>query len=94
MQGKSGGRVGQQFGNYRLLHPLGQGGFGEVYLTEHLYLQTQATVKVLIAQTEQEIGDLIRAGARTHAGLVHEQITCIFDFGFEQDIPYLVMTKA
>ncbi len=88
------GRVGQQFGNYRLLRLLGRGGFGEVYLAEHLYLQTQVAVKVLVAQTEQRVRDLIRTEARTHAGLSHQHIARILDFGFEQEVPYLVMTYA
>lgn len=35
-------RVGQQFGNYRLVRLLGQGGFAEVSLGEHLQLGTHA----------------------------------------------------
>ena len=37
-------RVGQQFGNYSLLKLLGAGGFAEVYLGEHVYLNTQAAI--------------------------------------------------
>jgi len=37
-------RVGQQLGNYRLLRLLGQGCFAEVYVGEHVYLETQALV--------------------------------------------------
>src|SRR5216683_2549722 len=40
-------RVGQQFGNYRLTRLLGEGGFAEVYLGEHLHMGTLAAVKVL-----------------------------------------------
>jgi serine/threonine protein kinase len=40
-------RLGQQLGNYRLIRLLGEGGFAEVYLGEHVYLKTQAAVKVL-----------------------------------------------
>ncbi len=40
-------RIGQQFGNYRLLCLLGRGGFAEVYLGEHVYMQSKAAVKVL-----------------------------------------------
>src|SRR6266704_3620908 len=40
-------RVGQQFGNYRLVSLLGQGGYAEVYLGQHVRLELQAAIKVL-----------------------------------------------
>ena len=33
-------RVGQQLGNYHLIRLLGEGGFAEVYLGEHIHLGT------------------------------------------------------
>jgi serine/threonine protein kinase len=87
-------REGQQLGNYRLLRLLGRGGFGEVYRGEHLYLQTPVAIKLLASQTEQQVRDLIRTEARTHARLDHRHIARVLDFGFEQDAPYLVMTYA
>src|SRR5207237_3952109 len=42
-------RVGQQFGNYRLIRLLGRGTFAEVYLGQHMRLNTQAAIKVLHA---------------------------------------------
>ncbi len=40
-------RSGQQLGNYRLIRLLGQGGFADVYLGDHIYLKTQAAIKIL-----------------------------------------------
>jgi serine/threonine protein kinase len=40
-------RVGQQFGNYRLIQLLGSGGFAEVYLAEHRQLGMKAAIKIL-----------------------------------------------
>lgn len=39
--------LGRQFGNYVLARLLGEGSFAQVYLGEHIYLRTQAAVKVL-----------------------------------------------
>ena len=87
-------RVGQQLGNYRLLRLLGQGGFAEVYLGEHLYLKTQAAIKVLHAQIVDDNSESFIAEARTIASLVHPHIVRVLDFGIEQTIPFLVMDYA
>ena len=39
--------VGKQFGNYRLIRFLGEGTFAEVYVGEHVRLNTLAAIKVL-----------------------------------------------
>ena len=39
--------VGRKLGNYQLMRKLGQGGFGEVYLAEHVHLKTQVAIKLL-----------------------------------------------
>jgi serine/threonine protein kinase len=54
-------RVGQRFGNYRLIRFLGQGGFGDVYLGEHIQNKTWAAVKVLKTQSKNETDLLISA---------------------------------
>ncbi len=87
-------RVGQQFGNYRLMRLLGRGGFAEVYLGEHIYLNTQAAVKVLHAQLAKDQTEQFRTEARTIAHLEHPHIVHVLEFGIENATPYLVMTYA
>ena len=67
-------RVGQQLGNYRLVRLLGQGGFAEVYLGEHIYLDTSAAIKVLRAELDSDEVEHFHAEARTIARLVHPHI--------------------
>src|SRR5579859_5776842 len=87
-------RSGQQLGNYLLARLLGHGGFADVYLGEHVYLKTQAAIKVLHTQlTQDTMGDFI-AEAQTIARLAHPHIVRVLDFGVENSIPFLVMEYA
>ncbi len=87
-------RIGQQLGHYRLVRLLGQGGFAEVYLGEHIHLGTEAAVKLLHTQLAGEDTEAFRTEARTIARLVHPHIVRVFDFGIEGETPYLVMDYA
>src|SRR5262245_5373471 len=88
-------RIGQQLGNYRLTRLLGQGGFADVYLGEHVYLKTQATVKVLPTRLTAE-NDLesFRKEAWTIARLSHPNIVRVLDFGMDGETPFLVLDYA
>jgi eukaryotic-like serine/threonine-protein kinase len=87
-------REGQRVGNYRLGRLLGEGGFAEVYLAEHIYLNTQAAVKLLLTQLANEDVEGFRNEARMIAGLVHPHIVRVLDFGVEARVPYLAMDYA
>src|SRR5579863_6689202 len=87
-------RVGQRFGNYRLLRLLGEGGFAEVYLGEHEFLGTQAAIKVLQIRLAQELLKDFLQEARTLAHLEHPHIVRVLDFGLEESVPFLVMQYA
>ncbi len=87
-------RIGQQLGNYRLLRLLGQGGFADVYLGEHLYLKTLAAIKVLHTHLASEDSERFVNEARTIARLTHPNIVRVLDFGIEDRIPFLVMEHA
>ena len=87
-------RVGQQLGNYRLDRLLGQGGFAEVYLGEHIYLGTLAAIKVLRTELDSDEIEHFHAEARTIARLVHPHIVRVLEFGVENTTPFLVVDYA
>jgi predicted ATPase/DNA-binding CsgD family transcriptional regulator len=87
-------RVGQQLGNYRLIQLLGRGNFSEVYLGEHIYLHTQAAIKVLHGQLANHDLAGFLTEARTIARLRHPHIIQVLDFGVEGTTPFLVMDYA
>src|SRR5260370_12975670 len=87
-------RVGQQLGNYRLLRLIGRGSIAEVYVGEHLHLNTQAAIKVLHAHLTSEASEQLRTEARTMARLVHHHIVRTLDFDVEDGVPLLIMEYA
>ncbi len=87
-------RTGQQFGNYRLIRLLGRGGFAEVYLGEHIRLNTSAAIKVLHAQLTSSDEESFNNEARTIARLVHSHIVRVLDFDIQEGVPFLVMEYA
>jgi WD40 repeat protein len=87
-------RQGQRLGNYRLIRLLGLGGFAEVYLGEHVFLRTQAAIKVLqVRLTDEEMEGFLNE-ARTIAGLTHPNILRVLEFGVEDTVPFLVLEFA
>lgn len=87
-------RVGQQLGHYRLVHRVGEGGFAEVYMGEHIHLDRQAAIKVLHTQLTQDDIEKFREEARTIARLEHPNIVPVLDFGVDNRTPYLVLSYA
>jgi WD40 repeat protein len=83
--------VGEQIGNYRLLRPLGHGGFAEVYLGEHVYLKTLAAIKILHAHLVGHDAEQFLAEALMLVDLIHPNIVHIRDFAVQNGIPFLVM---
>jgi serine/threonine protein kinase len=64
-------RVGQLFGNYRLVKFLGQGRFAEVYLGEHIHMGSFAAIKILNAQLVATNSQRFIQEARTLVTLEH-----------------------
>jgi len=87
-------RIGQQLGNYRLVRLIGRGGFADVYLGEHVYLNTQVAIKILQTKIAGDELEGFLKEARTIAHLVHPHIVRVMDFGVEGETPFLVMDYA
>src|SRR5947209_13484016 len=86
--------IGHQLGNYRLIRLLGRGGFGEVYLGQHLRLNMQAAIKVQLLHPKDEEIEAFHSEAQTIASLVHPHIVRILDYDVKDGIPFLVMDYA
>src|SRR6266849_5204222 len=87
-------RLGQQLGNYRLVTLLGQGGFAEVYLGQHVRLSLQAAIKVLNRHLTDQEAEHFYQEAETIAKLMHPSIVRILDYDVQDGVPFLVMDYA
>lgn len=94
---------GVQLGRYRLLHLLGSGGMGEVYVGEDTHIHRQVAIKVIRAEAApypnseaaKESARLFQREVRAIAMLDHPHILPLFDYGEENikgtSLTYMVM---
>ena len=84
--------IGERFGDYKLVRPLGEGGFASVYLGQEVHNGTLAAVKLL---KEQQVHDFINEVRRT-IRLQHPNIVKILDFGIRtpDNTAFIVMEYA
>lgn len=73
--------IGRKIGNYRIIRLLGNGGFANVYLGEHIHLGTQAAIKVLHTRLARNDIETFRTEARTIARLAHPHIVQVLELG-------------
>jgi len=80
-------------GRYRLLAPIGTGGSAHVYLAEDSTLRRRVAVKLLHAALADDESFLrrFRAEAQSAAALNHANVMRVFDWGEDEDGPYLVL---
>lgn len=85
--------VGQTLGDYRLIHELGRGGMGVVYLAEHVRLRQRYALKILPEELAQAPGFVQRfhTEAQVMAQLDHPNIVRVVNMGCHQGLYYLVM---
>jgi serine/threonine-protein kinase len=86
------GEQGRVLGQYRLLHVLGEGGMGTVYVAEHVKLGRRFALKLLKPEHAQNATSVRRFfdEARVVNQINHEHIVEVIDF-VDGDEKYIVM---
>jgi tetratricopeptide (TPR) repeat protein/predicted Ser/Thr protein kinase len=85
--------VGRQFGSYRIVAPLGEGGMAAVYKAYHASVDRYVALKVLpsyFAHDPQFVGRFHQE-AKILAKLQHPNILPVYDFGEHKGYTYIVM---
>jgi serine/threonine-protein kinase len=80
---------GQTVGKYRILSPLGSGGFGSVYLAEDTWIDKKVAIKVPHKQS-LDFTDLLKE-PRLLASLSHPNIVTILTAEKQDDVFFIVM---
>jgi serine/threonine protein kinase len=83
----------EQFGRYRIIKRLGQGGMGSVYLAEDSQLGRRVAIKVpdLGSKDSTEVRERFLREARTAATLDHPALCPVYDVGEIDGRLYLTM---
>jgi serine/threonine protein kinase len=84
---------GMVLGGYKVLHKLGSGGMGDVYLAEHATMQRRVALKVLppAMTRDRKAAERFLQEVRNQAALNHPNIAMAYDAGHDRDIFYLAM---
>ncbi len=84
--------IGERFGDYKVVRPLGEGGFASVYLGQEVHKGTSAAIKL---PKEQQVHDFINELRRTIL-LQHPNIVKILDFGIRtpDNTAFIIMEYA
>jgi len=85
--------IGRVLGDrYRLLAPIGSGGSGHVFVADDVRLRRRVAVKMLHPALADDEAFLkrFRAEARAAAALNHPNVMAVYDWGEEEEGPYLV----
>jgi len=86
-------QAGQTLSHYRIVHKLGAGGMGEVYLAEDLTLDRRVALKVLSPALAQDPARLERfqREAKAVAALNHPHIVTIYSVQEADGIRFIAM---
>src|SRR5205814_899872 len=80
-------------GRYEILEELGKGGMARVCLAMDPFMKRQVAIKVMSASLTQdpEFRKRFEREAQVIAALEHSAILPVYDFGYHEDQPFIVM---
>lgn len=93
MERESSPQTGRRFGDYRVVRLLARGGMGRVYEAEHVPSGRLVALKLPDASTSSDATALRRfkAEGRLLDSVAHPNIVRVFEVGFQDDNPFIVM---
>ena len=76
-------------GKYQIVEKIGSGGFGTVYKAWDHHIRRNVAIKTCEVGSKDVRSRFFRE-AQIAGGLQHPNITLVYEFGFEGDVPYMV----
>lgn len=83
----------ERFGKFKIVQELGRGGMGAVYRAQDTELGREVALKVILEDVLDipEIKDRFRREAQSLAQIDHENVTILYEFGYEHGQPFMAM---
>jgi len=79
----------EKIGKYEVIEKIAVGGFGIIYKGWDPFIKRKVAIK-MCATPDDEVRQRFQQEAQFVGNLVHRNITLVFDFGVERDVPYIV----
>jgi serine/threonine-protein kinase len=79
----------QTIGKYEVIEQIAVGGFGIIYKGWDPFIKRKVAIK-MCATPDEEVRQRFQQEAQFVGNLVHRNITLVFDYGVEDDVPYIV----
>jgi serine/threonine-protein kinase len=76
-------------GKYEVIEQIAVGGFGVIFKGWDPFIKRKVAIK-MCATPDDEVRQRFQQEAQFVGNLVHRNITLVFDFGVEGDVPYIV----
>ena len=79
----------QKAGRYEIIGRIGEGGFGVVYKGRDPFMKRLVAIKTCSSENDETRKRFLRE-AEIAGKIEHPNVTVLYDFGYEDDTPYLV----